>query len=283
MEDEVWDDEAEIDDLGETAKVAASIGTIIGGQGSIELTFIAEGVDGYLNLWATNPYDRRRAGILTSLGHKQYKALKGILKKCDSAIAKGNRAKRLAGVGITVEAGNVRSEAGCLCFSYVIDGASSYIRIDAYDPSDRRKSGCVTLLSEAEFESLKSLVSKVGDVTRALYEVDALRVPCERCNGTGKCPQCGEWTARDIIDIGRTNCGGGCDLFRRCGTCLGDGDADWVPCTTCSGWGFRTEESKCIHGKTERWECERCRELDDCRACRSEGGQRVKRQNGWGW
>jgi len=64
-------------------------------------------------------------------------------------------------MSLQINLGSIRSFCGGLDFEFVVHSSGdAHIRLYAYDPTDRRKSGVILTLEDKEYQELKNIIGR---------------------------------------------------------------------------------------------------------------------------
>ena len=168
----------------EDASLQFNLGSIGGRFGELKFSFIVfNNGNAHLQIWAHDPSDMRRSGVLIQVAEYGYRTLKQLLAKADETIEKLRASGQLlrmlvsysTDVSVQVNLGSVESYCGQISFSIVVQNdGSGYLQLYASDPTNLRKSG-VVFCDEQGLGSLKQLVQKTDDLIRRLIAQNQMK------------------------------------------------------------------------------------------------------------
>ncbi len=156
------------------ASLQFALGNVGGRFGELKFSFIVfDNGNAHLQIWAHDPSDMRRSGVLLQVAEYGYRTLKQLLAKADETIEKLRASGQLlkvsvpysADASVRVNLGSVESYCGELSFSIIVQNdGSAHLQLYASDPTNLRKSGIIVFCDEHELGALKGLVQKTDDL-----------------------------------------------------------------------------------------------------------------------
>jgi hypothetical protein len=169
----------------EDASLQFNLGSVGGKFGELRFSFIVfDNGNAHLQIWAYDPSDTRRSGVLLQVAEYGYRTLKQLLAKADETIAKLKASGQLqrmlvsysTDVSVKVNLGSVESYCGQISFSIVVqEDGSGHIQLYASDPTNLRKSGVIVFCDEQGLSSLKQLVKKTDDLIGRLLAQNQMK------------------------------------------------------------------------------------------------------------
>jgi hypothetical protein len=169
----------------EDASLQFNLGSVGGRFGELKFSFIVfNNGNAHLQIWAHDPSDMRRSGVLIQVAEYGYRTLKQLLAKADETIEKlrasGQLLRMLVSysteVSIQVNLGSVESYYGQISFSIVVQNdGGGHLKLYASDPTNLRKSGVIVFCDEQGLGSLKQLVQKTDDLIGRLLAQNQMK------------------------------------------------------------------------------------------------------------
>jgi len=169
----------------EDASLQFNLGSVGGRFGELKFSFVVfDNGNAHLQIWAYDPSDMRRSGVLLQVAEYGYRTLKELLAKTDQTIEKLKASGQLlrilvsysTDVSVRVNVGSVESSCGQISFSIVVQNdGSGHLQLYASDPTNLRKSGVIVFCDEQGLSSLKGLVQKTDDLIRRLLAQNQMK------------------------------------------------------------------------------------------------------------
>lgn len=153
--------------------------------GQLSFSFlVSNNGNAHLQIWASDPSNMRRAGVLLQIAEDGYRVLKELCAKTDEAITRLKSSGQMLSmslsysmdVSVQVNLGSLESYAGRLTFAVVArsDG-SGHLQIYASDPTNLRKSGVVVLCDEQSLQNLKQVIEKTDELIGKLLASNQMK------------------------------------------------------------------------------------------------------------
>lgn len=167
------------------ASLQFRLGSVGGRFGELKFSFIVlENGNGHLQIWAFDPSDMRRSGVLLQVAEYGYRTLKQLLAKTDETIEKLRASGQLlrmavsysTDISVQINLGSVESYCGQLSFSIVVQNdGNGHLQLYASDPSNLRKSGIVVFCDEQGLGSLKQVIQKIDELIERLLAQNQMK------------------------------------------------------------------------------------------------------------
>lgn len=160
-----------------------NLGSIQSHSGKLSFELVVQNCGtGYLQIYASDPSNSRKSGVLLRLNMGEYQKLKHILCQVHETIDKLTTSGQILSmtvvyktdVSMELDFGSVISTCGELKFKFIVCDRCGYLRLYAADPTDMRISGVMLFADQSMYYSLLNIINAAEDLVNRLHSSNQL-------------------------------------------------------------------------------------------------------------